>query len=69
MSDIPDIDIPIGVEVLFKSCFGDCKSLYRVTFAYGSCLKRIEKDALSYTGLKEIEIHVDAEVLCENCFS
>ena len=46
------------------------RSLSRVTFAAGSCLKRIEKLAFSQCGsLKEIEIPASVEVLCESCFS
>jgi hypothetical protein len=46
-----------------------CKSLSRVTFASGSCLKRIEERAFSEcTRLQEIEIPASVEVLCEECF-
>ena len=46
-----------------------CQSLSRVTFAVGSCLKLIEKEAFSWCeSLKEIEIPASVEVLCELCF-
>ena len=51
------ITIPASVEVLRESCFSGCRSLSRVTFAAGSCLKRIEKGAFDHCErLKEIEI-------------
>ena len=60
------ITIPASVEVLCERCFYECKSLSRVTFAAGSCLKRIEKEAFSgCSSLKEIEIPASVEVLCE----
>ena len=60
------ITIPASVEVLCESCFSSCKSLSRVTFAAGSCLKRIEKEAFSMCeSLKEIEIPASVEVLCD----
>ena len=60
------IEIPASVEVLCGWGFGWCKSLSRVTFATGSCLKRIEKEAFSGCfSLEEIEIPAGVEVLCE----
>jgi hypothetical protein len=65
-ANITIITIPASVEVLCERCFYECKSLSRVTFAAGSCLKRIEKEAFSRCrSLKEIEIPASVEVLCE----
>ena len=68
-ANITLITIPASVEVLCERCFDSCTSLSRVTFAAGSCLKRIEKEAFSgCESLKEIEIPASVEVLCERCF-
>ena len=65
-ANIPLITIPASVEVLCERCFVGWKSLSRVTFAAGSCLKRIEKEAFSWgQRLKEIEIPASVEVFCE----
>ena len=64
-ANITLITIPASVEVLCERCFVGCKSLSRVTFAAGSCLKRIEKEAFSgCSSLKEIGIPARVEVLC-----
>ena len=68
------ITIPASVEVICECCFSPCWFHFRVTFATGSCLKRIEKEAFhTCWRLKEIEIpaSVDStvEVLFERCFS
>ena len=65
---IQRIHIPSGVEVLCERCFENCGSLDRVTFESGSCLKRVEKNAFSRSGLKSIEIPSSVEVLCKRCF-
>ena len=65
-TNITVITIPAGVKVLCERCFVEHKSLSRVTFAAGSCLKQIEKEAFSgCESLKEIEIPASVEVLCE----
>ena len=67
--NIAEIEIPASVERLCERCFVECESLSRLTFAAGSCLKRIEKMAFSgCRSLKEIEIPASVEVLCERCF-
>ena len=54
-ANIPVITIPASVEVICERCFVSCGSLSRVTFAAGSCLKRIEEEAFSgCESLKEI---------------
>jgi hypothetical protein len=60
---VKEIEIPASVEVLCEECFrGSCLSC--VTFASGSCLKRIEKGAFRWCkSLQEIEI--PAGVSCD----
>ena len=71
---LQEIEIPASVEVLGERCFGGikdsngkvvfCESLSRVTFASGSCLKRIEKGAFGWCeSLQDIEI--PAGVSCD----
>ena len=70
VNDLTIITIPASVEILSESCFYECKSLSRVTFAAGSCLKRIEKWVFyKCESLKEIEIPASVEVLSESCFA
>ena len=61
--------IPASCESLPDSCFAGSR-IVRVTFASGSVLKRIGKEAFRGCGqLREIEIPASVEEIGEACFS
>ena len=61
-------EVPAEIEVIGESCFEETQVDY-VTFAAGSRLKRIEKNAFAgCMNLKSIEIPASVEVIGENCF-
>lgn len=64
------VSIHDGVEELGRElCDSSPHSwLFRVTFGAGSSLKRIGKEAFSYSIIKEIHIPDGVEELCEDCF-
>lgn len=62
--------IPASVRVICEKCFYKRISLSCVTFARGSRLQRIEKEAFyQCMSLEEAEIPATVEVLGEDCFS
>ena len=67
---ITHLQVPANVEVIHEKCFYNCSALSCVTFAAGSCLKRIEGSAFyGCTRLSEIEIPANVEILCSSSFS
>jgi hypothetical protein len=68
LSEASTLHVPACVPILPR--LNLCKSLSRVTFASGSCLKRIEEKAFSECeSLQEIEIPVSVEDLCSRAAS
>ena len=66
---MPCCMIPASCESLPDSCFAGSR-IVRVTFASGSVLERIGKDAFRGCGqLREIEIPASVEEIGEACFS
>ena len=62
--------IPASVEDIGDGCFSGCSSLSRVTFASGSAVRRIGKEAFrECRKLSEIEIPASVEDIGEACFS
>ena len=60
--------IPASVEEIGESCFSGCSSLSRVTFASGSAVRRIGKEAFrECRKLSEIEIPASVEEIGERC--
>jgi hypothetical protein len=59
---VEGIEIPASVEVLGEECFG-WSGVSRVTFASGSCLKRIEKRA--FDGCIRLKLEIPAGVSCD----
>ena len=74
-----ELEIPASVEEIGEGCFGEvrhlqvvasCSSLSRVTFASGSALKRIGKEAFrGCDKLLELEIPAGVEEIGEGWFS
>ena len=63
-----EVEIPASVEEIGEGCFR-CSSLSRVTFASGSALKRIGKEAFrECEELLELEIPASVEEIGEGCF-
>ena len=64
-----ELEIPASVEEIGDGCFSDCTSLSRVTFASGSALRRIGKEAFcGCDELREVEIPASVEEIGEGCF-
>ena len=62
--------IPASIEEIGDGCFSGCSSLSRVTFASGSAVRRIGKEAFrECRKLSEIEIPASVEDIGEACFS
>jgi hypothetical protein len=51
------------------SCFSDCRSLNEIIFEGDCNLKRIDKEAFRWSGLKSIRIPSTVEFIGESCFS
>jgi hypothetical protein len=63
------IFIPNFIKSVGISCFLDCTSLSRISFASPSSLKQIESGALLRSSIKSILIPCEVEVLCSSCFA
>jgi hypothetical protein len=57
------------VEVIYESCFSECRSLSSITFESDSHLQRIGKSAFHSNGLALIISPSSIEVSYESCFS
>ena len=60
---ITEIVIPNSVEEIAPSAFDHCTQLAKVTFASGSQLKKIGRNAFQYTAIEEVRIPASVEQL------
>lgn len=60
---ITEIVIPYSVEEIAPSAFDHCTQLAKVTFASGSQLKTIGRNAFQYTAIEEVRIPASVEQL------
>ena len=60
---ITEIVIPYSVEEIAPSAFDHCTQLAKVTFASGSQLKKIGRNAFQYTAIEEVRIPASVEQL------
>jgi hypothetical protein len=68
-SGLRTIQVPASVEVLCKSCFGNCESLTSGTFELNSKPQRIDESTFAGSGLKRIQVPASVEMLCKSRFS